>query len=62
MVLKYKIFEIFKYLIYWFFVYFVIFFFKLGFKNRQFLSKTGEFIFVVIYADDSNLRVTAEKD
>jgi hypothetical protein len=26
------------------------------------MSKSGEFIFMVIYADDSNLRVTAEND
>ena len=34
----------------------------MGFQTRNFLSSDGECIFVVIYSDDDNLRVTAEKD
>jgi len=35
---------------------------KVGFEMRHFLSKNGELIYTVLYADDDNLKITAEKD
>ena len=35
---------------------------KAGFHIRNFLSKEGQYIFTVVYADDENLKITAQKD
>ena len=34
---------------------------KAGFKLRNFIDITGNHFFTVIYADDNNLKITAEK-
>ena len=35
---------------------------KQGFSLRHFISKDGSSIFTVCYADDNNLKITAEKE